>query len=73
MKGFVTGECIPFPDKPITKDAVWLALVAQSPECDQLVHQNLILTACFKSRELLLVQVTDSEDQAPAIKAATGS
>ena len=30
---------ISIPDKPITKDAVWLALVAQSPEYDQLVHQ----------------------------------
>ena len=40
MNVFMIGECIPFqPDKPITKDAVWLALVAQSPECNQLVHQ----------------------------------
>ena len=69
MNGFMTGECIPFPDKPITKDAVWLALVAQSPEYDQLVHQ--ILIACFKTIELLLVRVID--DQAPAVKAATHS
>ena len=63
------GECIPFPDKPIIKDAVWLALVAQSPEYDQLVHQ--ILIACFKTIELLLVRIID--EQAPAVKAATRS
>ena len=69
MSGFMTGERIPFPDKPITKDTVWLALVAQSPEHDQLVHQ--ILTACFKTIELLLSRVI--EDHTPAVKAATHS
>ena len=67
--GFMTGECIPFPDKPITKDAVWSALVAQSSEYDQLVEQ--ILTACFKTIEVLLNRVI--EDQTPAVKAATRS
>lgn len=69
MSGFITGECIPFPDKPITKDAVWLALVSRSPEYDQIVDQ--ILIACFKTIELLLSRVI--EDQIPAVKAATRS
>ena len=69
MSGFMTGECIPFPDKPITKDAVWLALVSRSPEYDQIVDQ--ILIACFKTIELLLSRVI--EDQIPAVKAATRS
>ena len=63
------GENVPFQDKPITKNAVWVALVAQSPEYDQLVDQ--ILMACFKTIELLLIRVI--EDQKPAVTAATYS
>ena len=69
MSGFMTGENVPFQDKPITKDAVWVALVAQSPEYDQLVDQ--ILMACFKTIELLLIRII--EDQKPAVTAATYS
>ena len=52
MSGFMTGECVPFSDKPITKDAVWLVLVALSPEYDQLVHHLNYLAGSLKSRNL---------------------
>ena len=46
-----------------------MALVSRSPEYDQIVDQ--ILTACFKTIELLLSRVI--EDQTPAVKVATRS
>ena len=70
---FMTGEAIPFPGKPITKDAVWVALVAESPEYDHLVHQ--IIVSCFKTIEILLERFIDEQkiSVADATYSATAS
>ena len=63
------GRVHPIPDKPITKDAVWLALVAQLQEYDLVVDQYL--TPCCEPIELLLNRIIG--DHIHAVKAATRS
>ena len=38
--GFITGETVPFPNQIIRKDSVWVALVAQSQEHDQIISAS---------------------------------
>ena len=62
MSSFMTGECIPFPDKPITKDAVRLALVAKSPNSNSLLQNYRAASqsrpdTCNKGSNTLTVSV----------------